>query len=164
MGEATEYEERIARALARIAQAAAARRKAAAEAGAGANDAPDPAVLEELRATNGLLEEDITRLRQQAAALEAAHEAEREASRNRLAAMDEALQSLRAAQSGLTGTIAELRKALADQVAEPELVNRAMQAEIEALTAQRRADLAEIDAVLAELAPLVDGGTANASG
>lgn len=151
MGEATEYEERISRALARIAQATERRR---------AVPAPDVPAADPVAPADARLGAEIDRLRRE----NAAREAERDAARARLADMDEALQSLRAVQATLGRTVAELRAALAGQVAEPALVNRAMQAEIEALTAQRRADVAEVDAVLDALVPLVDGEDSHAPG
>lgn len=156
--EATEYEQRISRALARIAAALEKRRHIPepppedAAPDTATDPGIDPGALASARAENARLQQEITRLQQQ----NRAYAAERDATRERLAAMDDALQSLRTAQAGLTGTMAELRAALAGQVAEPELVNRAMQAELEALSAQRRADMAEMDAVLGELAPLVE--------
>ncbi|MFT4148939.1 MAG: hypothetical protein QM656_01985 [Paracoccaceae bacterium] len=47
------------------------------------------------------------------------------------------------------------REAAAGQVADPQQINRAMLAELEALRATRAAEVAEMDGILAELAPLV---------
>jgi hypothetical protein len=49
-----------------------------------------------------------------------------------------------------------LRDASASGLADPHLVNRAMQAELEALRATRMTEVAEMDEILAELAPLIE--------
>jgi len=48
-----------------------------------------------------------------------------------------------------------LRLAMAEGVAEPELINHAMMTELDALRAARAADLAEMDDILSELKPLI---------
>lgn len=49
-----------------------------------------------------------------------------------------------------------LREAVAEGVTEPHLINKSMMAELEALRAAHAADRAELDDILAELAPLVE--------
>ena len=144
-----EYERRIAAALQRI--------------GAGlSRRAPEDGmltqVLEDERTANAQLQERLRQLHDRGDARVAAALAERDAARAELAAMDAALQSLRASQSDLSETVASLRASLAEGVAEPDLVNRAMQAEIDGLRALRAADAAEVDQVLNELRPLVAEG------
>ncbi|MEM6619063.1 MAG: hypothetical protein AAF761_02340 [Pseudomonadota bacterium] len=52
---------------------------------------------------------------------------------------------------------ADLRKANADNLGKPELINQSLEAELEALKAQRETDLADINGLMARLAPLVEG-------
>lgn len=111
------------------------------------------AEIAEERTVQAQLEERIRALKdkhdKRVAELEAAVAAER----GRLAALDHELQRLRQSNADLRDVAGQLRAALAEDVAEPELVNRAMLAEIEALRATRAADLAEIDAVYDALRP-----------
>jgi chromosome segregation ATPase len=122
----------------------------------------DPAELAALKAE--LADERVvqTQLEERIRALKERHEkrvAELEAAvmaeRGRLAALDHELQRLRQSNADLRDVAGQLRAALAEEVAEPELVNRAMVAEIEALRATRAADLAEIEAVIDTLRPHV---------
>jgi hypothetical protein len=50
-----------------------------------------------------------------------------------------------------------LRAANETGVGEPHLINKAMMAELEALRAVRSSDRAEVDAIIAELEPIVGG-------
>jgi len=72
-------------------------------------------------------------------------------------AMDAELQSLRAANADLRESNAALREAVAQNVAEPHLINKAMMAELEGLRATRAADGAEIEAVYSAISALLDG-------
>ena len=56
----------------------------------------------------------------------------------------------------LRDTNEEMRGALADNVGEPHLINKAMLAELEALRADRAAEQAETHTIIAALAPLLD--------
>ena len=49
-----------------------------------------------------------------------------------------------------------LREASAQGLSDPNLVNRAMQAELDALRATRQTEVAQMDEILAELAPLIE--------
>ncbi|MBQ2262233.1 MAG: hypothetical protein II336_12780 [Loktanella sp.] len=75
-----------------------------------------------------------------------------------LQALDVHLQRLRASNEQLRDMNAKLRGALTIGL-EPELLNEAMQAEIDALQALRAADVAEVNAILAELTPLIEEAT-----
>lgn len=55
----------------------------------------------------------------------------------------------------LRETMRALREAQAEGLQEPHLINRAMQAELEALRATRQSEMAEMDEILAELKPLI---------
>jgi chromosome segregation ATPase len=111
------------------------------------------AALDEERTVQAQLEERIRGLKdkhdKRVAELEAAAAAERD----KMVGLDHELQRLRQSNADLRDVAGQLRAALAAEVAEPELVNRAMVAEIEALRATRAADLAEIEAVYDALRP-----------
>lgn len=165
MSDVTEYERRIAAALGRIAGGLARLREAPAtvgeqqgEADTGRSVAALQVALDEERTANAQLQERLRLLRDRNEDRVAALTAERDAARAQLAELDRALQDLRHSQAELREMAAQLRTALAANVAEPELVNRAMQAELDGLQAQRAADAAEVDAVLAELRPLIEEG------
>jgi hypothetical protein len=69
--------------------------------------------------------------------------------------MDVHLQRLRAATERLRDLNGQLRTALTAGLT-PELIDTALAAEVEALQALRAADAAEVDAILAELKPLIE--------
>ena len=129
---------------------------------------PDPAdiarleaALAEERTANAQLEERVKALKDRQDSRLARLEATVEEQKGRMAAVDRDLQALRQANAELREVTGQLRAAVAENVAEPELVNRAMQAELDALRAVRAADIAEVDAVMAELAPLIAPKEAN---
>lgn len=111
--------------------------------------------LADERVVQAQLEERIRALKERHEKRVAELEAAVEAERGRLATLDHELQRLRQSNADLRDVAGQLRAALAEDVAEPELVNRAMVAEIEALRATRAADLAEIEAVIDTLRPHV---------
>lgn len=61
-----------------------------------------------------------------------------------------------AALTALSDITAELRASAARGAAEPDLINRSMEAELEASRIARHADLAEMRALLAELEPMLE--------
>lgn len=79
-----------------------------------------------------------------------------EASIGRQTDLEQALDRLRAVNAQLRQNNAALRRAHADGLADPDLVNTGLQLEIDALSAARAADRAEIDSILAALAPIVE--------
>lgn len=111
--------------------------------------------LDEERTVNAQLEERVRALKERQDGRVAQLEAEVADGRQRLASADNALQALRQTNAELRDTAAQLREALTRGVAEPQLINRAMLAELEALRAARAVDLAEVNAVIAELRPLL---------
>ncbi len=70
--------------------------------------------------------------------------------------LEQALDRLRTVNAQLRQNNAALRRAHADGLADPALVNTGLQLEIDALAAARAADRAEIDSILAALAPIVE--------
>jgi chromosome segregation ATPase len=111
--------------------------------------------LQAERAQNSALSDQIRQL-QNAEGGQAGDLARRvETQQAQLQAMDGHLQRLRAATQQLRDLNGQLRHALTAGLA-PELIDSALAAEVEALQALRAADAAEIDAILAELKPLIE--------
>lgn len=111
--------------------------------------------LDEERTVNAQLEERVRALKDRQDGRVAQLEVEVAESRARIAAADADVQGLRQTNADLRDIAAQLREALAQGVTEPQLINRAMLAELEALRTARAIDLAEVNAVLAELRPLL---------
>lgn len=116
------------------------------------------AQLDEERTVNAQLEERVRALKDRQDGKLAELEGRAEADAARLAALDAELQRLQAVNADLRAVASEMRRALQDEVADPELVNRAAVAELEAVSAARDADRVEVDAILSELAPLIGEG------
>jgi chromosome segregation ATPase len=120
--------------------------------------AADPALhtaLEDERAANAELVERVRLLKERQDTQVASLTGRVESQRAQLMALDEELQSLRASNAQMREINTQLRQAVTEGLA-PELLNEAVAAEIEALHAQRQADVTEIDIILAELKPLVE--------
>jgi predicted nuclease with TOPRIM domain len=132
-----------------------------------AHDAPaDTDPLEEkiagLTTENAALQSEITSLQDRLASAggaEPAADADAELARQNemLVKLDGELQRLRGANEELVAANEALRAASAQGVADPELINNAMAAEIEGLRAAQATDQAQINAVLARLEPLLEG-------
>ncbi len=65
------------------------------------------------------------------------------------------VERLRNTIAELSETLGALRTAQADRLADPDLVNHAMLAELAALRAIRLTEIAQMDEILAELHPLI---------
>lgn len=115
------------------------------------------AKLDEERTVNAQLEERVRALKDRQDGRVASLEAEVAENRARLTGIDDDMQRLRQANAELRDISGQLREALAQGVVEPQLINRAMLAELEALRATRAADLADVNAVIAELRPMIAG-------
>ena len=63
------------------------------------------------------------------------------------------LQRMRRTSSALADQLAVLRQAQTAGVTEPQMINRALQAELDAVRAQRLSEVAEMDEILSALAP-----------
>ncbi len=73
------------------------------------------------------------------------------------------MQRMRRVNAALTDQLAALRAAQAAGAAEPQLINKAMMAELDALRALRLTEVAEMDEILAALEPhLTEAGHARA--
>lgn len=112
--------------------------------------------LEDEKTANAQLEERVRALKEKQDEIGpmAAKVSEQSA---QLAGLDGELQRLRASNADLRQVAGQLRAAAEGSVADAELINRALMAEVEALQAQRSADRKELDAILSELKPLVEG-------
>ncbi|ASP22225.1 colicin transporter [Antarctobacter heliothermus] len=110
--------------------------------------------LDEEQMANAQLQERLRVLKARMAEAEDATRSEAAGAAS-LAALDAELQKLRAANEELMAANAALREANAQGVGEPELINRGMEAELEALRAARSAEAAETGAVLDALTPLL---------
>lgn len=139
LGRATAALDRIAKGMA--AKASSAPAQADAIAALQAENAKLSAALTEAQNAQGTQVADL----QAALAAQAAQ----------MAALDAELQKLRASNAQMRNLNRQLREAVTAGLA-PELVDQAVRAEFEALAAQRSAEAAEIDAVLAALKPLIE--------
>lgn len=164
MSDIAGYERRISAALERIARRVdsdRARQDApAAEAGRAAR--PDPAeaealraALEKERAANARLSERVHQVKQRQETTIAQLE-------RRLARLTEQLDlqslemlRLKKANARLMEANAGLREAQAEGFPDATLVNRSISAELEALQAERRAEMAEMEEILTELKPFL---------
>lgn len=121
--------------------------------------APDPETLralEDERTANAQLRERVYALKTKADEELASLRTQVEDTGGRIAALDLELQRLRKANQQMSDACTALREANAEGVAEPHLINTAMQAELEGLRAARASDIAEADAILSALTPLVE--------
>ncbi|WP_371038500.1 hypothetical protein [Rhodosalinus sp. FB01] len=162
MAELEDLERRIARAMDRIAggvEALSARAAAPVPEPEPAADTEAPerlrAALEEERAVTAQLEERVRAIKERQETRVARLEAQVAEQATAMAALDEELQRLRRANQQLRDNNAALRQANEAGLAEPQLVNGAMVAELEALRALRASETAEMQAVLARLDPLI---------
>lgn len=150
MSEINQLEVRLRDALARI---------GAGIEGLGAGAAPADglqAALDEERTANAQLEERVKALKERQDGKIAGLEQEIAAQAAKMAEWDAELQKLRTSNAEMRALNAQLRAAAADGIAEPELINKALMAELDALAAQRDADAAEVDAILSALKPIVE--------
>jgi len=152
MSEISELERRITKALDRIRDGIA-----SGDDGVGASDdsAALKAQLEEERTANAQLGERIRALKERHAAEIEALSSTNSGAEERHADLETALDQLRQANEALRENNAALRAALAEGVANAGMINEAMRAELESLSAQQAADAAEVEAILTELKPIV---------
>ncbi len=111
--------------------------------------------LDEERMANAQLQERLRTLKDRQDAVIAGFENKLAGQQIQMAAMDAEMQRLRQSNVDMREINGQLRDAATEGVVEPELINRAMMAEIDALQAQRSSEAAEVDAILSELKPLI---------
>lgn len=165
MSDITELERRITSALDRIGAGLDGM-------GAATPDGPDPelqaaldaaqARIEELeqaltdeKLANAQLEERMKAVREKADRHSAAMDIQAFEQQQSTAKLDADLQRLRRAAEDLRTSNLSLREALEQGISEPHLINKAMLAELETLRATRAVEIAQADALLASLEPLV---------
>lgn len=150
MQEISEFERRIVSALERA-------DRALGSLGAGGGDGgPDlSAELEAERVANAQLEERVRAIKETQETTVARLEAEVARLSDALAARDATVEQMRAVNEELRRSNAALRDAQRDGLAEPSLINSSMMSELESLRAQREADRAELDDILATLEPVL---------
>ncbi|QJF51466.1 hypothetical protein [Roseobacter ponti] len=148
MSEIDELQSRILAAMDRVAQ------------GVDALAAPDTSQTDDLRKTledekarNAALSEQVETLTRQQQENEDAVAAQVS---GKVASLDTQLQKLRRANAQLTEACDALRRANAEGVGEPHLINKSMMAELEAIKAMRNAEMAEADEIIAALTPLLE--------
>ncbi|EKE45565.1 hypothetical protein OCGS_0655 [Oceaniovalibus guishaninsula JLT2003] len=117
------------------------------------------AELEAERATTAQLEERLRAARSRHDEQNAASQSEVERIGKLLAVMEEDRQSLRAANEALRNSNQALREANAEGLSDPHLVNTAILTELDALRTVRSSDRAELDGIIAALAPVLQDGT-----
>lgn len=149
MSDISVLEGRITAALDRIRQGVEAQ---------GISESPDTALSSELdaeRAANAELVERVRNLKERQDTQVASLTGRVESQRAQMMHLDEELQRLRASNAQLREMNARLRDAVT-QGPSSELLDAAVAAELEALEAQRSSEAAEVDAILAELKPLIE--------
>jgi len=151
MGQIDELEQRISSALDRIGQGL--------EGVAQSDETPASAeVMAELNAerdANAQLEERLKALRERTSANTVQLEQKVERLQAQLAASEAQTAKLRGLNDRLQHAVEHLRRQNESMVGDPHLVNKAMMAELEALRSARAGDVAEMDAILSEMKPLV---------
>ena len=123
--------------------------------------------LEAERATSAALRRDLAAA--QSSAPPAAVEGDEAALRARIEQMTRQLDvqglemhRMRKTMVQLRENLRGLRRAQAANVADPEQINRAMMAEVEAMRVSRLSEVAELDEILTELTPLIREEAADA--
>ncbi len=154
MSQITELERRLTMAMDKIAQSV----ESLGAAGT-AEDAEEVAklrqALEDEKLANAQLEERVRAIHAKQDGQVKELQAEIEAAKSYIAQLDLDLQRLRTANDELRESNQTLRTANEAGVAEPHLINKAMLGELEALRATRAADMAEADAIIGALEPLL---------
>ncbi|SFS12902.1 hypothetical protein [Yoonia litorea] len=112
------------------------------------------AALENERRNNAELTERVRLLKERQDGQVAALSDRVETQRSQLGALDAQLQTLRASNEQLREMNARLRETVTAGLA-PDLQEAAIAVEVRAMEAQRAADIAEMDAIIAELKPLI---------
>ena len=158
MTDVTELEQRIAAALDRVESGLA----ALSGGGAQPSDAEEAASLREAleaeRAVNAQLEARVQAIREKQERLVGTLEAEVGRLRREMHRQEAEVARLKRVNAQLRQNNRALREANRKGVGDAALINTAMEAELDALREVRDADRAELDAIIGELRPLVEGG------
>jgi len=111
--------------------------------------------LDEERTVNAQLEERVLALKERQDSKLSGLQAQVHEQAEQMAEYDQEMQRLQQANAELRAVAAEMREALMDDVSEPELVNRAVIAELDAIKAVQAADRAEVESIMSQLTPLL---------
>lgn len=159
MSEMTELAQRLSAALERIGAGLEAQ---AAETGSEDGQAGSGEIarlseaLEAERTTNAQLTERVRAIKDKQETMVGALETKVARLGQQLDAAGTELQRLKKLNADLTDANKALSEAATKGLAEPHLINRSMQTELEALRAARAAEMAEMEEILSELKPLIE--------
>ena len=150
MEDISEYERRITAALDRAAQALD-----KLSAGEGGDSAALKAELEAERVANQQLEERVRAIKETQEKTVSRLEAEVASLRTALSTRDAEVQQMRSVNEALRSSNGALRVANSKGVGDADLVNQALETELESLRKIRAAERAEIEDILATLEPVL---------
>ncbi|WP_372840731.1 hypothetical protein [Phaeovulum sp.] len=159
MSDMSDYERRISAALARIG-AGLERLGQSGQAAAGASDNSLREELEAERAANAQLSERVRAIREKQESTLGALERKLAAAKAEAESHLRDLLRLRRANAELAAANRKLSEAVEAGLGDGALINRVMEAELGALRAERAADQAELNDIIAGLEPLVAPKTA----
>lgn len=158
--------DRIGKGLDRMAKAAPAAAKPAPSPAASGDGAAEIARLTEAleveKTANAQLAERLKTIKDREAQGRSGLEAKVERMTHQLDVQGLELQRMRKVTVQLREALRAMTEAAESATPEPHLINKAMLAELEALRAQRQSEVAEMDEILAELAPLIEETAENA--
>ena len=155
MKDLTELEQRLATALDRFGAGLAALPEASATVAPQVTSDLQRALDDELMLT-AQLQERLSAVKEKDTLLQAQLNAKVDQMSRLLESQGAEIKRMRSTTVQLREVLRILREASAQGLSDPHLVNRAMLAELEALRATRQTEVAEMDEILAELAPLIE--------
>ncbi|TCM86496.1 hypothetical protein [Rhodovulum steppense] len=162
MSDITEFERRITAALERIGLGLGGLERVD-------PDRPDPAEVEALRealeserSANAQLNERVKAIRERQETQVARLDRRAHEMTERAESLEAEVERLRAVNARLRETSAALRAANAEGLGDPAAIDAAMAAELASLEVLRAGDRAELEAIIADLRPLAEGGASHA--
>jgi hypothetical protein len=156
MQELGELEQRLAAALGRIATGIEGLPLQSAPPSAPDNSSDLQMALDEERMLSAQLNERLRAVKEKETVAQSDAAAKIDQMSTQLDAQGAELKRLRNTTVQLREVLHILREAAAQGLSDPHLVNRAMQAELDALRATRLTEVSQMDEILAELAPLIE--------
>lgn len=157
MTDVSGLEQRITAALERIDEGLTRLKKAAPQGADAGEIAALQGSLDSEKLVNAQMEERVKAIKEKQESLVKMLESEVSALRSDLSSKTEDNERLKNVNGRLRRNNRALRDANARGVGEPELINDAMVAELDALRVSHESDRAELDSILVELKPLVEG-------
>ena len=115
------------------------------------------AELEAEKQAKAQLEERVKALKERQDTVVADLTAKVDAAKSQAVVFEEKLEDLRIRFVDLSESAQKLRIAAVSGVTEPDLINRAVMAELDAVKALRTAEAEEVGAILNELKPIIEG-------